>query len=68
MSAERLLASYIVRVLVRSGERSISLHDLRSGESRTFGSYAELLEHLSRDRQNETITLKAAPDPEEGPE
>ena len=47
MSAERLLASFIVRVLVRSGERSISLHDLRSGESRTFGSYGAPVDGLT---------------------
>jgi plastocyanin len=48
MPPERLLASYILRVSARAGKCRLSLHDLRSGETRVFPSYHALLEHVSR--------------------
>lgn len=65
MSGERLLASYIVRILVRAGKRSIALHNIKTGEVRNFGSYRELLEHLGN--MEETLTqVWPRPDDAEG--
>lgn len=48
MSRERLLASYLVRVTVRNGVRSIALHVVDRGETRRFDTYPDLLDHLER--------------------
>ncbi len=47
MPAERLLASYIVRIRLRNGVRSIVLHHVGSGDSRVFSSYRELIARLA---------------------
>jgi|FLYL01.1.fsa_nt_gi hypothetical protein len=57
MPVERLLASYIVRVVVRAGTRHITLHEVSTGESRTFTTYKELLEHL--DERDEAAARQA---------
>lgn len=48
MSRQHLLASYIMRVTVHSGERSIALHDIRTGEMQQFSSYEALLQYLDQ--------------------
>lgn len=48
MSGDRPLATYLVRVTVRDGRRSIGLLVVGSGERSRFSSYADLLEYLER--------------------
>ncbi len=53
MPAERLLASYIVRIRLRDGVRSILLHHVGSGETRAFSSYRALIVHLAEHEEAE---------------
>ena len=53
MPAERLLASYIVRIRLRHGVRSIVLHHVGSGETRAFSSYRELIAYLAENEEAE---------------
>jgi len=62
MPAERLLASYIVRVCLRRGVRSILLHHVGSGEARAFGSYRELMAYLAEHEESEVPRGPNAPD------
>jgi len=53
MPAQRLLASYIVRIHLRGGVRSILLHHVGSSDSRTFSSYRELIAYLAEREEAE---------------
>ena len=53
MPAERLLASYILRIRLRNGVRSILLHHVGSSETRAFGSYRELIAYLAEHEEDE---------------
>lgn len=46
MSGERILASYIVRVTVKEGERHIQVLDTGRGTTARFDSYFDLVRHL----------------------
>lgn len=46
MSADRLLGSYVVRVLVRNGVRSVLVHDVASAATVVLPDFAALAEHL----------------------
>ena len=63
MPAERLLASFIVRIRLRNGVRSILLHHVGSSETHVFGSYRELMayltEHEEADASQDTDALPA---------
>ncbi|CAN5823374.1 hypothetical protein BH23DEI1_BH23DEI1_15380 [soil metagenome] len=48
MPTDRLLGSFLLRVAVREGARSISLHSVLTGDSQRFTSFAELATHLDR--------------------
>jgi hypothetical protein len=61
MPAERLLASYIVRIRLRNGVRSIVLHHVGSGDSRVFSSYRELIAHLAEHEEAEAPRGPSAP-------
>lgn len=61
MPVERLLASYIVRATVRGGTRTITLHEIATGEMRAFGTYRELLDHLNA--REEAAVRSASADP-----
>lgn len=47
MSGERLLASYIVRVTVREGERRIHVLDVGSGNTARLSSYSDLVRYMA---------------------
>ena len=53
MPVERLLASYIVRIRLRNGVRSIELHHVGSSETRAFSSYHELIAYLAEHEEAE---------------
>jgi hypothetical protein len=67
MPAERLLVSYILRVSARAGERHLSLHDLKSGETRIFPSYRALLEYVSRSEAQPGPSSPDAPEHDAAP-
>lgn len=48
MSEDRLLATYLVRVTVRDGRRSIGLHVVGGGGNRRFSSYPDLVEYFEQ--------------------
>jgi hypothetical protein len=48
VSTARLAASFVVRVVVRDGVRSILLHDLATAATAEFVSFGALAEHLER--------------------
>lgn len=48
-----------MRVVVRAGKRIIRLHHMRTGETHTFASYRELLEHLGR---SEEVAAQGGPE------
>lgn len=43
MTGERLVASFIVRVVVQWGKRQIRVLDVTNGVTKQFGSYPELI-------------------------
>ncbi len=53
MPTERLLASFIVRIRLRNGVRSILLHHVGSSETRAFSSYRELMAYLAEHEEAE---------------
>ena len=53
MPTERLLASFIVRIHLRNGVRSILLHHVGSSETRSFRSYPELMAYLAEHEEAE---------------
>jgi hypothetical protein len=53
MPSERLLASYIVRIRLRNGVRSILLHHVGGSETHTFSSYRELMAYLAEHEEAE---------------
>lgn len=61
MSVERPFASYIVRVLVRWGERFIQVTDLRRGTITELSDWAELARHLEL-----AESLESADEPPDG--
>jgi hypothetical protein len=67
MPAERLLASYIVRILLRNGVRSILLHHVGSSETRGFSSYRELIAYLAEQEESEVQQDTNAHQPGEPP-
>lgn len=50
-----------MRATVRGGTRTITLHEIATGEMRTFGTYRELLDHLSA--REEAAARPASADP-----
>jgi hypothetical protein len=48
MSGDRLLGSYLLRVSVRGGSRSIALHSVLTGDAELFDDFASLAAHLDR--------------------
>jgi hypothetical protein len=48
VAADRLMGSYVVRVVVRDGVRWIVLHDFATAETARFADFAALAEHLER--------------------
>ena len=67
MSAERLLASYIVRIRLRNGVRSILLRHVGSSETRAFSSYRELIVYLAENEEAEVAQGPNAPPAGEPP-
>ena len=67
MPAERLLASYIVRICLRNGVRSILLHAVGSSETRAFSSYRELIAYLAEHEEAEAPQGRSAPPSGEPP-
>ena len=61
MPAERLLASFIVRIRLRNGVRSILLHHVGNSETRDFGSYRELIAYLAECEEAEAPQGPNAP-------
>lgn len=50
-----------MRATVRGGTRTITLQEIATGEMRTFGTYRELLDHLSA--REEAAARPASADP-----
>lgn len=48
MPGDRLLVSYIVRLLIRGGERVVRVHDVARGTGMELSSYEELVELFER--------------------
>lgn len=46
MSGERLLASFILRITVREGERRIVVMDMGRGTTAQFRNYGDLIRYL----------------------
>ena len=67
MPAERLLASYIVRIRLRNGVRSILLRHVGSSETRAFRSYRELIAYLAEHEEAEAPQGANAPPADEPP-
>ena len=67
MPGERLLASYIVRIRLRNGVRSILLHHVGSSETRAFSSYRELIAYLAEHEEAEAPHGPNAPPAGEQP-
>jgi hypothetical protein len=67
MPAERLLASYIVRIRLRNGVRTILLHHVGSSEACTFGTYQELIAYLVEHEEAEALQGSPAPPLDELP-
>ncbi len=61
MPTERLLASYIVRIRLRNGVRSIVLHHVGGSETRAFSSYPELVAYLAEREELEASQGPKAP-------
>lgn len=55
MSGERLIASFILRVTVREGERRIVVLDMGSGTSTTLSNYGELIRYLEVGEEHEVV-------------
>jgi hypothetical protein len=47
MTGETLLSGYILRVAVKRNRWHLSLHNLKTGEVKTFDSFEALSEHLA---------------------
>jgi len=67
MPRERLLASYIVRIRLRNGVRSILLQHVGSSEARTFGTYQDLIAYLVAHEEAEAPHGTPAPPLDEPP-
>jgi hypothetical protein len=65
MSGDRLLGSYLLRVSVRGGVRSIALHSVLTGVAERFDDFASLAAHL--DRATSRSAGAAPPTASEGP-
>jgi len=48
MAAERVLASYIVRVVFRDGQRQVHLHQVGAGVLKVFEAYSDMADFLHR--------------------
>lgn len=59
MSGERLIASFILRVTVREGERRIVVLDMGSGTSTQFSNYGELIRYLEVGEDPEVVPGEA---------
>jgi hypothetical protein len=67
MPTERLLASFIVRIRLRNGVRSILLHHVGSSESRAFSSYRDLVAYLTEHEEAEAAQGPNGPSADEPP-
>lgn len=63
MTGERLLASYIVRVMVQKGQLRISVLDVTQGETQLFSSYPDLIRFMAA-RGSQTTPVKGPERPE----
>lgn len=67
MPIERLLASFVVRLHLRNGVRSILLHHVGSGETRAFATYRELMAYLAEHEEAGALQGSNAPTTGEPP-